>query len=371
MAVENKKVIISGSLIPSTKNTPIDGRSRVATLNDLLTIELPYVGMIVYVEEEQQAYIVTSLAGKEINGVMVENMVINDVEEIKGPVGNQGPQGPAGEAGQDGKSAYAIAVEQGFEGDEAAWLLSLKGDKGDQGIQGEQGPQGLQGEPGEAGPQGLKGDKGLQGEVGPQGPQGIQGPKGDKGDQGDVGPQGEQGPQGIQGEQGEVGPQGPKGDQGEQGPAGVNGKDGAQGPAGADGAKGDPGEQGVSIVSVAIGEDKHLMVTLSNDSVIDAGLLPAGGGGIVEEIAANKVTYTNEAKKEITNVEGALDYLFTNMNSGSVIDSITWDKIQNPPEIAKGIELSADALILKSESGEMSSVPLVSDEDVNGIVDTL
>lgn len=96
-----------------------------------------------------------------------------------------------------------------------------------------------------------------------------------------------------------------------------------------------------------------------------------GGGGIVEEIAANKVTYTNEAKKEITNVEGALDYLFTNMNSGSVIDSITWDKIQNPPEIAKGIELSADALILKSESGEMSSVPLVSDEDVNGIVDTL
>lgn len=96
-----------------------------------------------------------------------------------------------------------------------------------------------------------------------------------------------------------------------------------------------------------------------------------GGGGIVEEIAANKVTYTNEAKKEITNVEGALDYLFNNMNSGSVIDSITWDKIQNPPEIAKGIELSSDALILKSESGEMSSVPLVSDEDVNGIVDTL
>lgn len=96
-----------------------------------------------------------------------------------------------------------------------------------------------------------------------------------------------------------------------------------------------------------------------------------GGGGIVEEIAANKVTYTNENKEEITTVEGALDYLFTNMNSGSVIDSITWDKIQNPPEIAKGIELSSDALILKSESGEMSSVPLVSDEDVNGIVDTL
>lgn len=48
-----------------------------------------------------------------------------------------------GETGQDsivpgpeGKSAYEIAVENGFVGDEDAWLLSLKGEKGDTGDAG-------------------------------------------------------------------------------------------------------------------------------------------------------------------------------------------------------------------------------------------
>ena len=35
--------------------------------------------------------------------------------------------GTNGTNGDDGKSAYAIAVEEGFSGDEAAWLNSLKG----------------------------------------------------------------------------------------------------------------------------------------------------------------------------------------------------------------------------------------------------
>ena len=35
-----------------------------------------------------------------------------------------------------GESAYDIAVKNGFEGDEAAWLESLKGDKGDKGDYG-------------------------------------------------------------------------------------------------------------------------------------------------------------------------------------------------------------------------------------------
>lgn len=46
-------------------------------------------------------------------------------------------------------TAYAIAVKNGFEGTEEAWLASLKGAKGDkgdtgaQGIQGEKGDQGI------------------------------------------------------------------------------------------------------------------------------------------------------------------------------------------------------------------------------------
>ena len=78
--------------------------------------------------------------------------------EISGKMG-------AGGAGAPGKSAYEIAVEQGFVGDEQAWLASLKGEKGDKGDRGATG---------EVGPAGAAGAQG------PQGPQGPAGPKGDK-----------------------------------------------------------------------------------------------------------------------------------------------------------------------------------------------
>ena len=59
-----------------------------------------------------------------------------------------------GGAGEPGKSAYEIAVEQGFEGDEQAWLESLKGEKGDPGPQGPPGADGKDGEQGPPGPPG-------------------------------------------------------------------------------------------------------------------------------------------------------------------------------------------------------------------------
>ena len=106
--------------------------------------------------------------------------------------------------------------------------------------------------------------------------------KGDKGDKGDTGAQGPQGPQG------ETGPQGltphidnvsgnwfigdvdtnvqARGPQGLQGPAGSTGAQGATGP------KGDTGEQGVGINSIQI-TNGHLMITLTNSTTIDAGLV--------------------------------------------------------------------------------------------------
>lgn len=67
----------------------------------------------------------------------------------------------AKEAGTfDGQSAYALAVQLGYTGSEAAWIASLKGAKGDKGDTGEQGP------------------RGATGATGPQGPQGPQGPAG-------------------------------------------------------------------------------------------------------------------------------------------------------------------------------------------------
>lgn len=114
----------------------------------------------------------------------------------------------SGAQGIQGLSAYQVAVQHGFEGTEAEWLISLKGEKGETGPKGDKGNTGEKGDTGERGPQGLQGERGLQGIQGEQGEQGIQGPVGPKGEKGD---QGERGPQGPQGQ---IGPQGPKGDTG-------------------------------------------------------------------------------------------------------------------------------------------------------------
>lgn len=78
----------------------------------------------------------------------------------------------AGEQGPPGKSAYEVAVEEGFEGDEEAWLASLVG------PQGERGPEGPPGQDGAQGEQGPAGEDGADGERGPEGPKGDPGEDG-------------------------------------------------------------------------------------------------------------------------------------------------------------------------------------------------
>ena len=58
------------------------------------------------------------------------------VEVPTGPEGPSGPAGADGADGADGLSAYEVAVDNGFVGTEADWLLSLKGDTGATGAAG-------------------------------------------------------------------------------------------------------------------------------------------------------------------------------------------------------------------------------------------
>lgn len=61
------------------------------------------------------------------------------VQGAQGPQGVQGVQGDPGADGvdgADGPSAYAVAVANGFVGNEATWLASLIGPEGPQGVQG-------------------------------------------------------------------------------------------------------------------------------------------------------------------------------------------------------------------------------------------
>lgn len=108
------------------------------------------------------------------------------------------------------------------------------------------------------------------------------------------------------------------------------------------------------ILSVSQAEDGEMMVK-AIDNILNAG----------------KVEYINDNEPEISTVENALDRLFEMQGDGSLIDGLMWDQIMNPPRIATGLELTNNALVMNDEDGEMSSVPLMTNEDVDELLNNL
>ena len=150
------KIVVGGSLIPSGKNQPLDIRARIATISKVDTIEIPFVGLIFYVEDEEKFYVVKSLKAKKVAAITMPDMLVDEYEPLINP----------------DLVTYEYVNQQ---------IEQIKLTPGQQGPQGE---QGIQGERGEQGPQGEKGE---QGEIGPQGPQGEQGIQGEQGPQGEKG----------------------------------------------------------------------------------------------------------------------------------------------------------------------------------------
>lgn len=73
---------VAQPLIPSTVNTPLDGRTVAATVADIADIELPYIGMRVYCVATGKEYRITSLKSKVIGALTVENAAVDEYEEI-------------------------------------------------------------------------------------------------------------------------------------------------------------------------------------------------------------------------------------------------------------------------------------------------
>ena len=82
-----------------------------------------------------------------------------------------------------------------------------------------------------------------------------------------------------------------------------------------------------------------------------------------------QMEYVNEEHPEINNVEDALNKLFEMQNNA--IDNVTWDMIMNKPTIPTGLELTEEALVMNDDDGEMSSVPLMTDEDITMLINDL
>lgn len=262
--------------------------------------------------------------GKSAYELAVEKGYVGDVQtwlsSLVGEKGAKGDKGDAGNDGKNGKSAYELAVDSGYTGTVEEWLDSLshgsKGDKGDAGktayeIAVENGFVGsiadwLDSLIGATGAQGLQGEKGETGAAGANGMDGKSAYDLAK-DTGYTGSLtewlasliGAKGDQGIKGDQGVKGDKGDKGDKGQRGDAGVNGVDGksayelavengetrslqdwlqslvgkdAYGVAVANGYSGTveqwllslKGADGVSITSVALDANGHLLVFLSD-----------------------------------------------------------------------------------------------------------
>ena len=176
--------------------------------------------------------------------------------------------GADGKDGADGTNGVDGRTPQLKIGDDNLWYVSYDNGQNWESLNvkatGEMGATGAQGEQGIQGVQGEKGDKGDQGE---QGIQGVQGEKGDKGDQG------KQGIQGVQGEKGDAGADGASGQNGTNGINGKNGVNGQDGQNGQDGKDGQDGTAGRGIDNAMIDNDGYLILTMTDGTTINAGLV--------------------------------------------------------------------------------------------------
>lgn len=231
----------------------------------------------------------------------------------------------SGAQGIQGLSAYQVAVQHGFEGTEAEWLISLKGEKGETGPKGEQGIQGIQGPQGEPGPQGPKGDTGsglnIKGELDSESELPQEGVSDDAwliagnlyvyvGENGNV----ESNPKwsnvgSIQGPAGPQGPVGPKGEQGEPGPKGDPGQKGEKGDPGSDASVTKQNVETVLTGDITSHNHDSRYISKSNTSTYTptADYHPATKKYVDDTVAAVDVTEQISGKADKTYVDSKLD----------------------------------------------------------------
>ena len=104
------KVIVSGSLIPSTTDTPIDKRERVKTFSEIANIENPCRFMTLVVEDTGKHYEVKKLSPKVISGLVVENATI-DIDDPEALLDLDLPEEAREEAERKRKEAEILREE--------------------------------------------------------------------------------------------------------------------------------------------------------------------------------------------------------------------------------------------------------------------
>ena len=160
----SNNVKIANSVIPSKVDTPLDARSRVAYEADMLNIENPAVGQLVYCTSNGKFYVIKTLKTKQIGAIAVQNGAVDTYEELasSGTPSEPGePGAPGAAAGFGTPTAIANTLDAGSP---ATVSVTASGDDTDKvfnfvfGI-----PRGKDGKDGESGKDGEDGKDGTDG----------------------------------------------------------------------------------------------------------------------------------------------------------------------------------------------------------------
>ena len=112
------------------------------------------------------------------------------------------------------------------------------------------------------------------------------------------------------------------------------------------------------LLSIDLDEEHNVII-----KTVTAG---TGSGGDITTLDASNVTYTNTNVTSLTNVKEAIDYMLNNN-----VSEINWENIKNKPNFVDGLELTDNALLLKSGENSVSTVELISDNDITEIISGL
>lgn len=138
----------------------------------------------------------------------------------------------------------------------------------------------------------------------------------------------------------------PNGEQGEQGPQGIQGETGPQG---------EPGATGVSVESVAIDDGGHLIITLTDGTVYDAGMSKGDKGeqGIQGATGATGPQGAQGPQGPAGN-NGAdgNDYILTDKDKQKIAE-IAEEKIVNDYAVRKTIFITYDGYVYNPKNGEL------------------
>lgn len=126
--------------------------------------------------------------------------------------------------------------------------------------------------------------------------------------------------------------------------------------------------EAISQILQVSNDDKGKLLSIDTDSegkliIKTVTMGSSSSGSSVTSLPAESITYANANIESLTNVKEAIDYILSNG-----VNEINWENISNKPTIANGLSLTETSLNMCSGDTIMSSVELMTSDDINEIM---